>query len=101
MEEYEKNLLKLEIKDEIHEELVDLISETMKGLIGPAVSERIGALLEYPLTVRQMASLAGRSEACIYKMCQRGQIPFSKVGSKIYINLKDVNGQLLGPQRLK
>lgn len=85
----------MQIKEEVIDEMEDIISEKMKGLIRPAVAEELGSILDFPLTVRQMASLTGRTEANIYKMCQRKQIPYTKSGNQIHINLKDVNNQLL------
>ncbi len=96
----EKRILKMEIKEEVIEDMDDIISDKLKELIGPAVAETLGSILDFPLTVKQLASLTGRKEANIYKMCQRGQIPYTKVGTKIHINLKDVSNQLLYLQRL-
>lgn len=93
--ELERRILKMQIKEEVIDEMEDIISEKMKGLIRPAVAEELGSILDFPLTVRQMASLTGRTEANIYKMCQRKQIPYTKSGNQIHINLKDVNNQLL------
>lgn len=94
-QEIERRILKMQIKDEVIDEMEDIIAESLKKLIGPAVAESLGSILDFPLTVKQMASLTGRTEANIYKMCQRKQIPFTKVGSQIHINLKDVSIQLL------
>lgn len=98
-QEFERRILKMQIKDEIKdemtEELKEMISDRLQELIGPAVAEHLGSILDFPLTVKQLASLTGRTEANIYKMCQRKQIPYTKVGSQIHINLKDVNNQLL------
>ena len=98
-QDFERRILKMQIKDEVVEEVVEemdgLITERLKELIGPAVAEQLGSILDFPLTVKQLASLTGRTEANIYKMCQRKQIPYTKVGSQIHINLKDVNNQLL------
>lgn len=93
--DFERRILKEQVKDEVVEELEDMISEKLKELIGPAVAESLGSILDFPLTVKQMASLTGRTETNIYKMCQRKQIPYTKVGSQIHINLRDVNDQLL------
>lgn len=93
--DFERQILKMQIKDEMTEELGDIISEKLKEMIGPAVAHELGSILDFPLTVKQLASLTGRKESNIYKMCQRGQIPYTKVGSQIHINLKDVNNQLL------
>ena len=90
----EKKILKLQIKNEMVQELYKRI----KVLVGPFVAESIGTILNFPLNVKQIASLSGKTEASIYKMCQRGQIPHTKVGTRIYINLKDVNNQLLRVQ---
>lgn len=94
----EKKILKLQIKNEMVQELDSIIYKRIKVLVGPFVAESIGAILNFPLNVKQIASLSGKTEASIYKMCQRGQIPHTKVGTRIYINLKDVNNQLLRVQ---
>lgn len=92
----EKKILKLQIKNEMIQELDSIIDKRVRVLIGPFVAETLGNILDFPLNVKQIASLSGKSEASIYKKCQRGQIPHTKVGTRIYINLKDVNHQLLG-----
>ena len=94
-QEFERRILKMQIKDEVIEEMDDIIAERLNKLIGPAVAESLGSIMDFPLTVKQMAALTGRTEANIYKMCQRGQIPYTKAGTQIHINLKDVNIQLL------
>ena len=94
-EAIEKKLLKIQIKNEMVEELDDLIYDKIKVMIGPFVAESLGSILDFPLNVKQIASLTGKSEASIYKMCQRGHIPHIKRGARIYINLKDVNEELL------
>ena len=95
MREFERKILKMQIKEEMMDEMEDIISDRVKQMIGPAVAESLGAILDFPLTVKQFASLSGRTESNIYKMCQRGQLPYTKVGSQIHINLKDVNYYLL------
>jgi len=92
----DKKILKLQIKSEMVQELDNIIEERVKVIVGPFVAESIGNILDFPLNVKQIASLSGKTEASIYKMCQRGQIPYTKTGTRIYINLKDVNHQLLG-----
>lgn len=94
-QEFERRILKMQIKDEVIDEMDDIIAERLKKLIGPAVAESLGSILDFPLTVKQLATMTGRTEANIYKMCQRKQIPFTKVGTQIHINLKDVSIQLL------
>ena len=93
--ELEQEILKMQIKSEMIEEMDDIINDKLKDMIGPAVAESIGKIHNFPLTVKQFSSLTGWKDSKIYKMCQRGQIPHTKEGSKIYINLKDVNYQLL------
>ena len=75
------------LKGDIESELISIIKEN--------VAEFVGSLLDYPLTVRQTAKITGRSEDNIYKMCKRGRIPFTKIGSQIHINLRDVNSVLI------
>ena len=77
----------LKLKGVIESELVVIIKEN--------VAEFVGSLLDYPLTVRQVARLTGRSVANIYKMCKRGRIPYTKIGSQIHINLRDLNSVLI------
>ena len=93
--EFENRILKMQIKDEVIEEMDDIIAERLRSLVGPAVAESLGSILDFPLTVKQLAKLTGRTESNIYKMCQRGQIPYTKAGTQIHINLKDVNMHLL------
>lgn len=93
--EFERRILKMQVKEEVIEEVEVIISEKVKELIGPAVADTLGTILDFPLTVKQLASMTGRTQANIYKMCQRGQIPYTKVGTQIHINIKDVNDQLL------
>ena len=93
--EFERRSLKMQVKEEVIEEVEGIISEKVKELIGPAVADTLGTILDFPLTVKQLASMTGRTQANIYKMCQRGQIPYTKVGTQIHINIKDVNDQLL------
>lgn len=93
--EFERRILKMQVKEEVIEEVEGIISEKVKELVGPAVADTLGTILDFPLTVKQLASMTGRTQANIYKMCQRGQIPYTKVGTQIHINIKDVNDQLL------
>ena len=93
--EYDRQILKSQIKEELRDEMRKLIIDKLRELVGPVVSESIGNLLDFPLTVKQMARLTGRTEQNIYKMCQRDQIPYTKAGKQIHINLRDVNDQLL------
>ena len=93
--EFERRILKMQVKEEVIEEVEGIISEKVKELIGPAVADTLGTILDFPLTVKQLASMTGRTQANIYKMCQRGQIPYTKVGTQIHINIKAVNDQLL------
>ena len=82
-----ENAIYLKLKGEINSELVLIIKEN--------VAEVVGSLLDYPLTVRQTAKLTGRTEENIYKMCKRGRIPYTKIGSQIHINLRDLNSVLI------
>ena len=93
--ELEHRILKMQIKEEVIEEMDDIIAEKVQSILGQAVAQKLGTILDFPLTVSQLAALTGRSKANIYKMCQRKQIPFTKSGTQIHINLKDVNYQLL------
>ena len=94
-QEFERTILKIQIKNEVISELDEIIVEKMKELIGPVVIEYLISNIDIPVTVKQLAYLMGRTVDNVYKMLQRGQIPYTKVGSQIHINLKDVKNQLL------
>lgn len=94
-EEIEYSILKIRIKNDLLNEFEQIIAERVEEIVGPSVAKIIGSILDFPLSVKQFAKLTGKSDSCIYKMCQREQIPYTKKGGKIYINLKDVNYQLL------
>ena len=91
----ERRILKIQIKEELMEELDDIILEKLKEVIGPIVAEKLGSLFNFPLTIKQVAALTGRTENNIYKMCQRHQIPYTKSRGQVHINLKDINRHLL------
>lgn len=82
-----QNAIYLKLKGDIKSEIVLIIKEN--------VAEYVGSLLDFPLTVRQTAQLTGRTEENIYKMCKRGRIPYTKIGSQIHINLRDINSVLI------
>ena len=83
------------VQTAIYQKLKSDIETELASTIKGNVAECVGSLLDYPLTVRQAAKLTGRSENNIYKMCKRGRIPYTKVGSQIHINLRDVNSVLI------
>lgn len=71
----------------------------MKPRIIAAVESDLGYVLSLPLSVKQVALLTGRTEACIYKMCQRGKLPYVKNGDVVNIYLRDINNMLLSNKR--
>jgi len=86
--------LKREIKEQVIEEITPIIYERIKEVIGPSVAEGLQSFMDFPLTVRQVASMTGRTPDSVYKMCRRCKIPFTKLGSYIHISLKDLNNLL-------
>jgi len=92
-------LLSDEQIEDIHNRICSRMQESLNDVLRPIVSEivheEIGELLDFPLTVHQVAKLTCRSEVNIYKMCQRGKIPYTKVGTQIHINLRDINSSLI------
>lgn len=96
LQEEDFSTLKMKIKDEIMKEFIEIIQGQVEEVVVYKVVGKISEILDFPLSVRQFAILAGKSESCVYKMCQREQIPYTKKHGKIYINIKDVNYQLLG-----
>ena len=84
-----------DMRDRVCAKMEKSIVEALRPVICEIVHEEIGELLDFPLTVHQVAKLTNRTEENIYKMCQRGKIPFTKVGSQIHINLRDINSSLI------
>jgi len=76
---------------DLRRSLLKDLDDKIKG----SVSDYVGSMLEFPLTIRQTAKLTGRTEQCIYKMCQRGVIPYTKIGGQVHINMKDISSALI------
>ena len=85
----------MQMKFRIYQELQDYVKQTLMDLTLAEISKRMGAIFNFPLTVRQVAQLTGRSEQNIYKMMQRERIPYTKVGNQVHINLRDINNILI------
>ena len=94
---------RIELTDETLEQLRVAIREEVKKdlnkelpcIIKSMSFKIIGTLLNFPLTVKQVSILTNRKIKTVYKMCDRKQIPFSKVGKTIYINIRDINRELI------
>lgn len=84
-----------DIRDRICSKMQESLSDVLRPIVSEIVHEEIGELLDFPLTVHQVAKLTNRSEENIYKMCQRGKIPFTKIGTQIHVNLRDINSSLI------
>lgn len=84
--ECDKEKLTKQIKDEIDMYIDDKISSIL--------ARKLGMLMDFPLTVHQVAALTGRKEATVYKMCQREVIPYTKVGKSVYVNLRHLSSVL-------
>ena len=84
-------VMKKALFTELRKALLKDLNDAIKG----SVSDYIGAMLDFPLTIRQTAKLTGRSEQNIYKMCYRGAIPYTKKGGQIHINMKDISSALV------
>ena len=76
---------------DLRRSLLKDLDDKIKG----SVSNYVGSMLEFPLTIKQTAKLTGRTEQCIYKMCQRGVIPYTKIGGQVHINMKDISSALV------
>lgn len=87
--------LKEEFKDIIQIEINKAVDDRIDKVLPMAIQKGITSMINFPLSVRQVAELTGHTEACIYKRIQRGQMPYSKVGGIVYININDVNDMLL------
>ena len=89
---------KSQMAEFIEKKVSKAADEKMKLLMPQAIATieaKISHVLNLPLSVKQVALLTGRTEASIYKMCQRKQIPFVKNGGVVHIYLRDVNDMLL------
>lgn len=87
--------MKQELKEYLSHEVAQAVIEKMEELLPIAVERKVNSILDMPLTVRQVSHLTGHTEQSIYKMCQRDQIPYTKMGSCIHINLRDINSNFL------
>lgn len=85
------NEMRKALYTDLRKALLKDLNDTIKG----SVSDFIGTMLDFPLTIRQTAKLTGRSEQNIYKMCYRGAIPYTKKGGQIHINMKDISSALV------
>lgn len=89
---------KEEMLDDIRREMRAYIKYTLQDLTLAKVARQLGDVINFPLTVHQVAQLTGRTEQNIYKMLQRCQIPYTKLGNVIHINLRDINNILIQVQ---
>ena len=83
------------MRKSLYVNLKNALLKDLKDTIKGSISDYIGAMLDFPLTIRQVAKLTGRSEQNIYKMCYRGAIPYTKKGGQIHINMKDISSALI------
>lgn len=84
-----------DIRDRICAKMQASLVDVLRPVVCEIVHEEIGELLDFPLTIHQVAKLTNRTEENVYKMCQRGKIPYTKVGSQIHVNLRDINSSLI------
>lgn len=94
MEDAAKRQLAGYIEDRVTVVTTEKLDKRMSYAI-KTLENKINKILNIPLSVKQVALLAGRTEASIYKMCQRNQIPYVKNGKVVHIFLRDVNDMLL------
>lgn len=86
----EENTISNELLHKIREAFFSELKNDLQVFVIGEIAKQIGVLLDFPLTIRQVATLTGRNEQNIYKMCQRNKIPYTKTGSQIHINLRDI-----------
>ena len=91
LSEEKLKMMRMSLYVDLKKALLKDLNDTIKG----SVSDYIGTMLDFPLTIRQTAKLTGRSEQNIYKMCYRGAIPYTKKGGQIHINMKDISSALI------
>ena len=88
-----------EMLDKIRDRVCDAMQEKIVDVLRPTIAEivhqEVGELLDFPLTVHQVAKLTNRTEDNIYKMCQRGKISYTRIGSQVHISLRDINSSLI------
>ena len=70
------------------------MEEYIEDKITSVLARQLGKMLDFPLTVHQVAALTGRKEKAIYKMCEREILPYTKVGKSVYKNLRHLNSVL-------
>ena len=58
------------------------------------VEDKIQAYFNKKLSVREVANLTHRTEEAIYKLCERGILPFTKVRNRIQIEFDDIRSVL-------
>ena len=91
LSEEKLKMMRMSLYVDLKKALLKDLNDTIKG----SVSDYIGTMLDFPLTIRQTAKLTGRSEQNIYKMCYRWAIPYTKKGGQIHINMKDISSALI------
>ena len=95
VEKYIDGCVKKNICEILNGHILEAYSETIRQEIVKAISKMLGQMINLPLSVKQVACITGKSEQSIYKMCQRDQIRYTKLGNLIYINLKDLNNTFI------
>lgn len=59
------------------------------------VENKIRAYFNKTLSVRQVATLTHRTENAIYKLCERGILPYTKYRNRIQIEFDDIRSVLI------
>lgn len=70
------------------------LAEYIEDRIVNILSDKLAMILDFPLSIHQVATLTGRKEKTIYKMCERGHLTYTKKKKSIFINLRDLGGVL-------
>lgn len=95
----EEHTISNEMLQKIRNTFYEILKSDLEAFVIEEVAKQVGLLLDFPLTIRQVATLTGRKEDNIYKMCQRNKIPYTKNGAQIHINLRDINSSLICVQK--
>jgi excisionase family DNA binding protein len=98
MEKKKELLLDEELVAYVRGLIYDKMKEDMTNYIHReidiAVAKKYEQMVNYPLSVKEVARMIGKSEQAVYKMIQRDQLPYTKVGKMVFISLRDLQKPL-------
>lgn len=92
-------LLDRHVEQELEDLFLERWIEKVKPIIAQSceqmVEDKIQAYFNRSLSVRQVAALTHRTENAIYKLCERGILPYTKFRNRIQIEFNDIRSVLI------